>query len=119
VIEAPRHGWTSPATLAGLAGTAVILAGFAFWQVRWPDPMLDVQLFGNARFSAAAGAIALAFFGLFGFIFLITQYFQRSWPYPWGRHWAPPMNSRPGDGSTLQRLERSRCQRRRVTAAHR
>jgi EmrB/QacA subfamily drug resistance transporter len=76
VIEAPRHGWTSPATLAGLAGTAVILAGFAFWQIRRPDPMLDVRLFANARFSAASGAIALAFFGLFGFIFLITQYFQ-------------------------------------------
>ena len=38
--------------------------------------MLDVRLFANARFSAASGAIALAFFGLFGFIFLITQYFQ-------------------------------------------
>jgi EmrB/QacA subfamily drug resistance transporter len=76
VIEAPRQGWTSPATLAGFAGTAVILAGFAFWEVRRPDPMLDVRLFANARFSAASGAIALAFFGLFGFIFLITQYFQ-------------------------------------------
>jgi EmrB/QacA subfamily drug resistance transporter len=76
VIEAPAHGWTSPATLAGFAGSAVILAGFAYWQVRRRDPMLDVRLFGNARFSAAAGAIALAFFGLFGFIFLITQYFQ-------------------------------------------
>jgi Major Facilitator Superfamily len=38
--------------------------------------MLDVRLFAAARFSAASGAIALAFFGLFGFIFLITQYFQ-------------------------------------------
>jgi len=76
VIEAPRRGWTSPATLAGFAGSAVILAGFAFWQARRPDPMLDVRLFTNARFSAASGAIALAFFGLFGFIFLITQYFQ-------------------------------------------
>ena len=38
--------------------------------------MLDVRLFRNPRFTAASGAIALAFFGLFGFIFLITQYFQ-------------------------------------------
>ncbi len=76
VIEAPRRGWTSPATLAGFAGTAAILAGFALWQARRPDPLLDVRLFANARFSAAAAAIALAFFGLFGFIFLITQYFQ-------------------------------------------
>jgi MFS transporter, DHA2 family, multidrug resistance protein len=38
--------------------------------------MLDVRLFRNPRFSAASGAIALAIFGLFGFIFLITQHFQ-------------------------------------------
>jgi DHA2 family multidrug resistance protein-like MFS transporter len=99
VIEAPRRGWTSAATLVGFAGSVVILAGFAFWQARRPDPMLDVRLFTNARFSAASVAIALAFFGLFGFIFLITQYFQlvhgydrskRAWlpcRSPWS--WAP------------------------------
>ena len=38
--------------------------------------MLDVRLFRNPRFTAASASIALAFFGLFGFIFLITQYFQ-------------------------------------------
>ena len=38
--------------------------------------MLDVRLFRNPRFTAASAAIALAFFGLFGFIFMITQYFQ-------------------------------------------
>ena len=76
VIEAPRRGWASPVTLAGFAASAAILAGFAFWQARRPDPMLDMRLFADARFSAASGAIALAFFGLFGFIFLITQYFQ-------------------------------------------
>jgi MFS transporter, DHA2 family, multidrug resistance protein len=52
------------------------LAVFAWWQARRPDPMLDVRLFRNPRFAAASGAIALAFFGLFGFIFMITQYFQ-------------------------------------------
>jgi len=76
VIEAPGHGWASPATLGGFAGSAAILAWFAAWEACRPDPMLDIRLFTNARFSAASGAIALAFFGLFGFIFLITQYFQ-------------------------------------------
>ena len=74
---------------------AAALAGFVFWQVRRPDPMLDVRVFANARFSAASGAIALAFFGLFGFIFLIpstsrwcagTTRSGRAWPCsrsPW------------------------------------
>jgi EmrB/QacA subfamily drug resistance transporter len=76
VIEAPGHGWASATTIGGFAGSLVILAAFVGWQLRRPDPMLDVRLFTNPRFTAASGAIALAFFGLFGFIFLITQYFQ-------------------------------------------
>jgi EmrB/QacA subfamily drug resistance transporter len=76
IIEAPRHGWASAATLGAIFGAVVALLVFAWWQVRRPDPMLDVRLFRNPRFSAASGSIALAFFGLFGFIFLITQYFQ-------------------------------------------
>jgi EmrB/QacA subfamily drug resistance transporter len=76
LIEAPRHGWASATTLGGLSGSLAILAAFGWWQSRRPDPMLDVRVFRNPRFTAASGAIALAFFGLFGFIFLITQYFQ-------------------------------------------
>jgi EmrB/QacA subfamily drug resistance transporter len=76
IIEAPRHGWASAATLGGIAGALAILAMFAWHQARRPDPMLDVRLFRDRRFSAASAAIALALFGLFGFIFLITQYFQ-------------------------------------------
>jgi len=76
IIEAPRHGWATAATIGGIAGALAILALFAWHQARRPDPMLDVRLFRNARFTAASASIALAFFGLFGFIFLITQYFQ-------------------------------------------
>jgi EmrB/QacA subfamily drug resistance transporter len=76
IIEAPRHGWGSAQTAGGLAGSLAILTAFTWWQARRPDPMLDVRLFRNPRFSAASGSIALAFFALFGFIFLITQYFQ-------------------------------------------
>src|SRR6516225_2806456 len=76
IIEAPQHGWASATTVGGICGALVILAVFAWWQVRRPDPMLDVRLFRNPRFSAASVSIALAFFGLFGFIFMITQYFQ-------------------------------------------
>jgi EmrB/QacA subfamily drug resistance transporter len=76
IIEATRHGWATAATIGGIAGALVILVLFAIHQARRPDPMLDVRLFRNPRFTAASASIALAFFGLFGFIFLITQYFQ-------------------------------------------
>ena len=76
IIEAPRHGWTSFATFGGIAGAAVLLATFAWWESRVAQPLLDVRLFRNRRFTAASLAVTLGFFALFGFIFLVTQYFQ-------------------------------------------
>jgi EmrB/QacA subfamily drug resistance transporter len=75
-IEAPGRGWDSAGTLGGYLAAAVALAFFIVWELRHPAPMLDVRLFGDPRVSVGSGAIALAFFSLFGFIFLITQYFQ-------------------------------------------
>lgn len=76
IIEAPKSGWASTITLAGFAGAAILLIALIWWESRASSPLLDVTLFRNARFSAASASIAVAFFGLFGFIFLITQYFQ-------------------------------------------
>ena len=76
IIEVPGRGWTAPATLAGFGGAAAALVAFILWERRVAVPMLDVELFKNLRFSPASGAISVAFFALFGFIFLITMYFQ-------------------------------------------
>ena len=75
-IEAPARGWPAPVTLAGYGAGVAVLAAFAAWERRAAEPMLDITLFRNIRFSAASFSITVAFFGLFGFIFLITQYFQ-------------------------------------------
>jgi EmrB/QacA subfamily drug resistance transporter len=76
LIEAPAYGWASARSLLGFAVSAVLLATFVWWEQRISHPMLDVRLFRNMRFSAASGAVTVAFFTLFGFIFLITLYFQ-------------------------------------------
>jgi EmrB/QacA subfamily drug resistance transporter len=76
VIEAPAHGWSSGRTLAGFVGFGVLAAAFVAWERRVVHPMLDVTIFKNMRFTAASGSVAIAFFGLFGFSFLIVQYFQ-------------------------------------------
>lgn len=76
IIEAPERGWTSAATLGGFAAAIVSAIGFAVWERRQRDPLIDVTLFTNLRFSAASGAVTVAFFALFGFIFLITQFMQ-------------------------------------------
>src|SRR3984957_19366431 len=76
VIEAPAYGWGSGRSVAGFAASAVLLAVFIVRERRAAHPMLDVRLFRNLRFSAASGAVTVSFFTLFGFIFLMTQYFQ-------------------------------------------
>jgi Major Facilitator Superfamily len=76
IIEAPTYGWTAARTVAGFAGSAALLAAFIARERAAAHPMLDVRLFRNPRFSAASAAVTISFFTLFGFIFLITQYFQ-------------------------------------------
>lgn len=83
IIQAPGWGWISGPTLAGGAIGTVLLVAFVAWELRVAHPMLPVRIFRNLRFSAASASIASAFFALFGFIFLVTQYFQLI------RHYSP------------------------------
>ena len=76
VIEAPSWGWTSTRATAGFALAATVLVGFALWERRSSHPMLDVSVFANRRFSGGSLAVTASFLTLFGFIFVITQYFQ-------------------------------------------
>lgn len=76
IIQAPERGWGSPASLGDFGAATCLLVAFAIWESHVAQPMLDVQLFTNLRFTAACGAVTFSFFALFGFIFLITQYAQ-------------------------------------------
>lgn len=76
IIEAPAYGWGSTRSVAGFIASAVLFAMFVLWEQRVEYPMLDIRLFRNMRFSAASGSVTIAFFTLFGFSFLIVQYFQ-------------------------------------------
>ncbi|MBA8962682.1 EmrB/QacA subfamily drug resistance transporter [Rhodococcus percolatus] len=76
IIEAPHHRWTSSVTLGAVALSIAVLIGFVLWELRTEYPILDLRLFRNRRFSLPALAIAIGYFSMFGFLFLITQYFQ-------------------------------------------
>ncbi|HEY2321088.1 MAG TPA: MFS transporter [Solirubrobacteraceae bacterium] len=76
IIEAPDHGWGSARTIGGLTVSAALAAAFVAVERRNAHPMLDVDLFRNLRFTAASAAVAISFFALSGFIFLVTQDFQ-------------------------------------------
>jgi EmrB/QacA subfamily drug resistance transporter len=76
IIEAPVHGWGSARSLAGFGLAAVLFAIFITWERRVLNPMLDIGLFRNLRFTAASCAVTISFFAVFGFTFLMIQYFQ-------------------------------------------
>jgi EmrB/QacA subfamily drug resistance transporter len=76
IIESPSWGWSSPTTLLTLLSAVLLLAGFVWWQLRAPAPMLDVQLFRNPRFSAASQAIIATYFSIAGAAFALAQYLQ-------------------------------------------
>jgi EmrB/QacA subfamily drug resistance transporter len=76
IIEAPERGWLSAFSLGGFAVAFVLVATFIIWELRVEHPLLPVRIFENLRFSAASISVTSAFFALFGFVFLITQYFQ-------------------------------------------
>ena len=76
IIEAPRHGWTSAATVFGFAASLAVLAIFVAYELKRDEPMLDVRFFSNPRFTAASISVTLVSFALFGFIFMATQYLQ-------------------------------------------
>src|ERR671928_25716 len=59
-----------------LAGLSVFGLATVAGERRVEQPMLDLSLFRNPRFTAASVSVAISFFALSGFIFLVTQYFQ-------------------------------------------
>ncbi len=76
IIEAPRYGWLSSHTLLAFAAAFAGLAAFIVRERQARQPMLDLALFGDRRFSVASVGISLAFFTMFGISFVLTQYLQ-------------------------------------------
>ncbi|WP_241037383.1 MFS transporter [Blastococcus litoris] len=69
-------GWTTPGVLVPLIGGLLLLALFVQLQRRSSHPALDVSLFRNPAFSAAAAALGLNFFALLGATFYLVFYLQ-------------------------------------------
>jgi EmrB/QacA subfamily drug resistance transporter len=75
-IQGPSWGWLSTSILALYAAGILAVVAFVRYELRREGPLVDMRIFANRAFSAGSGAIAVNYFSLFGFIFLITQYFQ-------------------------------------------
>jgi EmrB/QacA subfamily drug resistance transporter len=76
LVRGNSAGWGSLEVTSALAFGAVVLAVFVLWELRAPAPMLPMRFFRNRTFTMANIASLLMFFGMFGSIFLLAQFFQ-------------------------------------------
>jgi EmrB/QacA subfamily drug resistance transporter len=81
LVNGNSHGWSSGPIVAALTVGGVLLAGFVAWELRAPAPMLPMRFFRDRAFAAANGAALFMYFGMFGSIFLLTQFFQTAQGY--------------------------------------
>jgi len=81
LVNGNGDGWTSPSIVASLAAGVALLVGFVMWELRTKEPMLPMRFFRNRGFSAANAASLAMSFGMFGSIFLLTQFFQTAQGY--------------------------------------
>ena len=81
IVRATALGWTSPTVVISLGGGAALLAAFVAWELRAPAPMLPMRFFRSRGFSATNGVAFAMFFGVFGSIFLLSQFFQTAQGY--------------------------------------
>jgi EmrB/QacA subfamily drug resistance transporter len=77
ITQAPTVGWASAWTLALLAASGALLAGFLVLETRADAPLLPLRLF---RLKTLAGSNAVGFLlgaSFFAFIFIATLYMQQ------------------------------------------
>ncbi len=76
LVRGNAQGWASAEIVTALVAGTVFVGLFVAWERRTPAPMLPIRLFRNAAFSLANLASLFMFFGMFGSIFLLAQFFQ-------------------------------------------
>jgi EmrB/QacA subfamily drug resistance transporter len=81
LVNGNSHGWTSGQIVLALGAGVLLTAAFVAWELRTAEPMLPMRFFRDRAFAAANGASLLMYFGMFGSIFLLTQFFQTAQGY--------------------------------------
>jgi len=76
LVRGNEHGWTSAGIVTPLVTGALLVAAFVAWELRTPSPMLPMQFFRDRTFTLTNVASLFMFFGMFGSIFFLAQFFQ-------------------------------------------
>jgi EmrB/QacA subfamily drug resistance transporter len=76
LVRGNGQGWASAEIVTSLIAGAIVFALFILWELRVEEPMLPMRFFKNRVFTLANVASLFMFFGMFGSIFLLSQFFQ-------------------------------------------
>jgi EmrB/QacA subfamily drug resistance transporter len=76
IIEGQRDGWTSAPIIGTCALSILCWVGLVRYELRRPQPLIEVRFFRSAPFAGASATAVVAFAGMGGFIFLNTLYLQ-------------------------------------------
>ncbi|MEU8550858.1 MFS transporter [Streptomyces roseoverticillatus] len=76
LINANAHGWTSPQVLTALIAGSALIGGFIHHGFHNNRPILPMRLFRSRAFAGINAASVFMFLGMFGSIFLLSQFFQ-------------------------------------------
>jgi EmrB/QacA subfamily drug resistance transporter len=76
LIRGNEQGWGSPEILTAFGVGFAFVAAFVAWELRAEQPMLPLRFFRSAAFTLSNLASLFMYFGMFGSIFLLSQFFQ-------------------------------------------
>ncbi|GAA3374227.1 MFS transporter [Streptomyces sannanensis] len=76
LVNANADGWTSGPVLTGLIAGTALLGGFVHHGIHNRNPMLPMRLFRSRAFTGINAASLLMYLGMFGSIFLLSQFLQ-------------------------------------------
>ena len=80
LVRGNTHGWTSVGVAGPMIAGAALVVAFVLWELRSAgrggEPMVPMRFFAKREFSAANAVSLLMYFGMFGSIFLLAQFFQ-------------------------------------------
>jgi EmrB/QacA subfamily drug resistance transporter len=110
LVRASAAGWGSGEVLGALVGGVAFIAAFIEWERRASNPMLPLALFRQRTFASTNAVSVFMYAGLFGALFLMSQFFQTALGYsplgaglrllPWSM---PPMFIAPIAGALADR----------------
>jgi EmrB/QacA subfamily drug resistance transporter len=81
LVRGNQAGWASGQVVLPLVAGAALIAAFVGWELRASAPMLPMRFFRSRAFAATNGVTFLMYLGLFGSVFLLSQYLQTAHGY--------------------------------------